>query len=113
MAKKLNQDAMADLVSGLTNSSNQEGSSSCSSEQFPVPHRGSKTNRKETEIISTVVEKELIGKARSIAGIEGLNIKDIINKGLSMFISRYEEKKGYVRIHRPRKKGDIDHLLDF
>lgn len=108
MVKKLNQDAMADLVSGLTNSSDQVGSS----EQFPAPHRGRKPNKKETEIISTVVEKELIGKARSIAGIEGLNIKDIINKGLSMFISRYEEKKGPVRIHRPRKKGDIDHLLD-
>ena len=69
------------------------------------------STRQENEVISTVVNKEKINKARAIAGIEGIAIKDIIDKGLDMVIKVYEEKHGPVRPRRPKKKGDVDEVF--
>lgn len=118
MKKNLNQNAMESLVSGLT-APVTEASPEVPAASAPQPkevfqgsRRGRKPRGKDEEVISTVVYTELINKARAIAGLEGLAIKDIINKGLEMVIKVYEDKHGTVRPRRPKKKGDVNDVFD-
>jgi len=116
MAKKdFNKNAMESLVSGLTSPVKESAPapSSSTAEQRPSSggRRGRPSTRQENEVISTVVNKDKINKARAIAGIEGIAIKDIIDKGLDMVIKVYEEKHGPVRPRRPKKKGDVDEVF--
>ena len=115
MAKKdFNKNAMESLVSGLTSpvkESTAVPSSSPVEERPSGSRRGRPSTRQDHEVISTVVNKEKINKARAIAGIEGIAIKDIIDKGLDMVIKVYEDKHGPVRPRRPKKKGDVDEVF--
>ena len=111
--KNFNKNAMESLVSGLTSPVKESAPSSSTAEERPSSggRRGRPSTRQENEVISTVVNKEKINKARAIAGIEGIAIKDIIDKGLDMVIKVYEEKHGPVRPRRPKKKGDVDEVF--
>lgn len=114
--KKFDKNAMESLVSGLTapiTEPCQDASAvTPSKESVSGSRRGRKPRGKDVEVISTVVDVDLINKARAIAGIEGLALKDIINKGLKMAIKIYEDKHGVVRPRRPKKKGDVNDVFD-
>ena len=100
MSKSINSNAMDSLLQGLT----QE----CPNEA-PSP-----TRRKEKpryEVISTMVDPDVMSKVRTIADIEGVAIKEIIGVGLDMFIRKYEELHGKVRVKKPRK-GDISQIFN-
>ena len=54
---------------------------------------------------------DVMSKVRTIADIEGVAIKEIIGVGLDMFIRKYEELHGKVRVKKPRK-GDISQIFN-
>lgn len=83
-----------------------------SSPSGPTPgRRGRKAMGKDEERISTIVNHVMYNKCKSIADMEGLAIKDVINKGLEMVVTAYEEKHGPVRVKSIRKKGDINNIF--
>lgn len=111
MSKSINSNAMDSLLQGLTGKTEEQEAvptQECPSEA-PSP-----TRRKEKpryEVISTMVDPDVMSKVRTIADIEGVVIKEIIGVGLDMFIRKYEELHGKVRVKKPRK-GDISQIFN-
>lgn len=111
MSKSINSNAMDSLLQGLTGKTEEKEAvptQECPSEA-PSP-----TRRKEKpryEVISTMVDPDVMSKVRTIADIEGVAIKEIIGVGLNMFIRKYEELHGKVRVKKPRK-GDISQIFN-
>ena len=120
MSKDINKNSMDNLFRGFTTSENienmQEESSAvevASSSVDSTPRKKRNSSKQPTGIrISTIVEVNLMDKVKTIAATEGINIKDIINKGLKMAIKIYEDKHGVVRPRRPKKKGDVNDVFD-
>ena len=120
MSKDINKNSMDNLFRGFTTSENienmQEESSAvevASSSVDSTPRKKRNSSKQPTGIrISTIVEVNLMDKVKTIAATEGINIKDIINKGMRIVVEKYEEKNGVIRVHRPKKKGNIDELLE-
>ena len=95
------------LLEGLTGNNEEKNNSS---PEIPS-RRGRKPMGKEEERISTIVRCELYDKCKTIAYIENIPIKDVVNKGLELVIGAYEKEHGTVKAKKSRKKGDINDIF--
>lgn len=109
----------SDLLNGLTGGT-QSGQFSNDTDSRPSTpqrsdngglRRGRKPMSAEEERISTIVNSEKYAKIKTIAHIENLPIKDVVDKGFDLTIEAYEAKHGPVRIKKNRKKGDINDIF--
>ncbi len=103
--------AMDELFKGLINPSTpsaqkeNEESASVSSKQ--------KKYKEENERVCTIINVELMNKARYIAGKEGLAIRDVFEFGLKFAIKDYESRNGVIRVRKTKpKKGDANKVFD-
>lgn len=55
-----------------------------------------------------VVDAEQLAKVQTIARANGLQIKQVLGKALSMFLDEYEKKHGVIE---PTRQTDIDELI--
>lgn len=120
MTKKEQKDAAMDqLFGGLTNPSSssspqtvQQQEQPSSSELVSISPR-QKKYKEENERVCTIVNVELMNKARYIAGKEGLPIRDIFEYGLKYLIKDYESKNGPIHTRKTKaKKGDASKVFD-
>ena len=99
MSKSINSNAMDSLLQGLTGKTEEQ--EAVPTQECPI-EAPSPTRRKEKpryEVISTMVDPDVMSKVRTIADIEGVAI------------SKYEELHGKVRVKKPRK-GDISQIFN-
>lgn len=73
--------------------------------------RGRKPRGPEYEVVSMVVDKNLMNVIRAIAHNEGLAIKEVVGAFLQLGKENYEAKHGAVRPYKPKKKGDVSDLF--
>lgn len=73
--------------------------------------RGRKPRGPEYEVVSMVVDKNLMNVIRAIAHNEGLAYKEVVGAFLKHGKEEYEAKHGVVRPFKPKKKGDLNGLL--
>lgn len=101
---------MDTLFQGLTGK--KEGKESTPSpESNNEPSPAKRREKQRYEVISTMVDPDVMSKVRTIADNEGIAIKDIIGMGIDMMIAKYEEIHGKVRVKKPRK-GDVSQIFN-
>ena len=67
----------------------------------------------ENERVCTIVNVELMNKARYIAGKEGIALRDIFEYGLRFAIIDYEKKHGVISVRKSKpKKGDASKVFN-
>ena len=67
-----------------------------------------KINKEPKERISTLIDKELMGKIRTISKLENVPINNIIKTGLEKFLKKYESANGPVSMHEKPKREVSD-----
>lgn len=103
----------SDLLTGLTSPqapvANEEQPSVASSPRASSggSRRGRKPMGAEEKRISSIVKCAKYDKVETIAHIENIPIKDVIDKALDLVIEAYEKKHGSVKVKRTRKPGNI------
>lgn len=107
--------AMDQLFGGLTAPSSppspQEGEQPVPAKQNVSPRQ--RKYKDENERVCTIINVELMNKARYIAGKEGLNIREIFEVGLKFVVKDYESKNGPIHTRKTKaKKGDASKLFD-
>ena len=110
---------MDSLVNGLITPENneeehleqEEHSAPESASQTEKSRRGRKPRGPEYEVVSIVVDKNLMNIIRAIAHNEGLAIKEVVGAFLQLGKENYEAKHGAVRPYKPKKKGDVSDLF--
>ena len=119
MTKKEKKDAAMDqLFGGLTNPSSSSSQQTVQQQEQPSSDLVSisprqKKYKEENERVCTIVNVELMNKARYIAGKEGLPIRDIFEYGLKYLIKDYESKNGPIHTRKTKaKKGDASKVFD-
>ncbi len=117
MAKK-NFDT-SDLINGLAGNINTPEDRTSLSNVLSVPdtsnkavsRRGRKPMDQQERRISAIVKGAKYDKIVTIAHIEGIPIKDFIDKCFDFGIEAYEKKHGSVKIKHSRKKGNVDDIF--
>ena len=120
MSKKINNDAMGQLLEGLTSSTVSPVSESLDTTTISENRNNSQEGHKDSskvrsksnskERICTSLDKTLMNKIRSLSEKEGVQINELITLGLNMVVSKYEEQHGQIR---PKKgvRGDINTIF--
>jgi hypothetical protein len=121
MSKKINNDAMGQLLEGLTSSAVSPGSESSDSATISESRNNSQEEHKDSSRsvrsktngkmrICTSLDKTLMNKIRAISEKEGVQINELITLGLNMVVSKYEAQHGQIR---PKKgvRGDINTIF--
>lgn len=121
MSKKINNDAMGQLLEGLTSSAVSPVSESSDSTTISESRNNSQEEHKDSSKsvrsktngkmrICTSLDKTLMNKIRAISEKEGVQINELIALGLNMVVSKYEEQHGQIR---PKKgvRGDINTIF--
>jgi len=115
MKKNGNKAAMDALFGGLTMPSSPQPSQEGEQPSAAAPAASSrqKKYKDENERVCTIINVELMNKARYIAGKEGLNIRDIFEVGLKFVVKDYESKNGPIHTRKTKaKKGDASKVFD-
>ena len=117
MSKKINNDAMGQLLEGLTSSAVSPGSESSDSATISESRNNSQEEHKDSSrsVRSKTngkmrIDKTLMNKIRAISEKEGVQINELITLGLNMVVSKYEAQHGQIR---PKKgvRGDINTIF--
>lgn len=121
MSKKINNDAMGQLLEGLTSSAVSPVSESSDSTTISESRNNSQEEHKDSSKsvrsktngkmrICTSLDKTLMNKIRAISEKEGVQINELITLGLNMVVSKYEAQHGHIR---PKKgvRGDINTIF--
>ncbi len=88
------------------------GEGSTTKKAKPQTPAQSKTKQSETkEVRATfIIDEEKLEKIKSLARTEGILIKDILDKALENFISKWEAKHG--KIKKPPINKNLERLKD-
>jgi hypothetical protein len=64
-------------------------------------------NKQSKNLLSVMIygEAEILEKIRSIASLEGVMIRDVINRALQIHIDQYEQQKGTLKLTPRRPKA--------
>lgn len=113
MSKDISQASMDKLFGHFGQRETPEGGreveieSSSSSEQKKDTDTKPTMKRKDSVCrVCTEMSRELYDRIRTIADVEGLSVRSIIEYALSGCASHYEETHGRIRV-RHRKKGNV------
>lgn len=116
MNKKDKKDAAMDaLFGGLTMPSSPQSpmKEEQPSSSTPTVSPRQRKYKDENERVCTIINVELMNKARYIAGKEGLNIREIFEVGLKFVVKDYESKNGPIHTRKTKaKKGDASKVFD-
>lgn len=100
--KKFNTE---DLLNGLTNTVPDE-------EQKTARNRpGRKPMGPEEGRISCIVNMEKYDKLKTVAYLENIPIKYVVDKAFDLFIDAYQKKKGTIKVKHNKQKGNIDDII--
>ena len=118
MAKRINDNAMGQLLEGLTSGGITTENTPIDSSVSAVPSNEDTVNTAirmhpkaaSKERVCTSLDKTLMSKIRTISEKEGIQINELITLGLNMVVGKYEDIHGVVR---PKKglRGDISKLF--
>ena len=116
---KINQEAMAKLLGGLTSPVAEQAETSASQHTLseatpstsskPVAKRGRPKKNPQTEQLTMMIDISLMDKVRALAFQETFSIKEIFEESVYQFISNYENRFGELKVAK-RKVGDIKNL---
>ena len=113
------QAAMAKLFDNLTVPSSSPSQESQATDNTPPVQQQSQPSQRpkkydeENERVCTIINVELMNKARYIAGKEGIALRDIFEIGLRFAINDYESSKGPIHVRKTKpKKGDASKVFN-
>ena len=113
MAKRINDNAMGQLLDGLTGgdfTTENAPAGRPNEDAADSVIRGTHPKTAQRERVCTSLNKTLMSKIRTISEKEGVQINELITLGLNMVVSKYEEQHGQIR---PKKgvRGDINTIF--
>lgn len=114
MKKDFSNGAMSELMEGLTNGNTSNSGTGSNQEQKERSLSSRQRKYKEeNERVCTIINVELMNKARYIADKEGINIREVFEAGLNFAIKDYESKNGPIHTRKTKsKKGDAKKVFD-
>lgn len=110
MTHKTSVDKLMSGLIGETAESPAEELFETSEESAPRRQRKRKDSQ-EKEFISVQIDTITLQKVRTIASIENLTLRSIVDAALKKLVAGYEEENGEIRTPNRKEKGDASSIF--